>query len=99
VRAPPMRLAIGVVAHHHAGGIARQALRRSRGNVRAALEDRLARRIGVRQHRGIDVNHDLIPLTRRTRIDAPVQGRLGDERERVRLLLPERRSVESSARG
>jgi len=55
--------------------------------VRAALEDRLARRIGVRQHRGIDVDHDLIPLARRTRIDSPVQGRLGDERERVRLLL------------
>src|SRR5882724_974532 len=35
-------LAIGVVAHHHAGRIARQALRRSRGNVRAALEDGLA---------------------------------------------------------
>src|SRR3989442_545385 len=55
-------LAIGVVAHHHAGRIARQALRRSRGNVRATLEDRLATRIGVRQHRGIDVDHDLITL-------------------------------------
>ena len=44
-----------VVSHHHPGRVTRQALGRFRGNVRTVLDDRLAWRIRVRQHRGIDV--------------------------------------------
>ena len=54
-----------VVAHQHAAGITRQALRCFRGNVGAAVEHRLAGLIGVGQHRRIDVNHHLVPLARR----------------------------------
>jgi hypothetical protein len=54
----------GIVPHHHPAGVARQALRRFRGNARAVLEDGLARLIGVRQHRGIDVHHHLVTLAR-----------------------------------
>src|SRR5206468_7352704 len=56
-------------------------------NIRAALEHGLARRLGVYQHRGVDVDHDLIALAWSPRIDSPVEGCLGDQRERVRLLL------------
>src|SRR5437773_1596191 len=79
--------AICVVAHHDPARIAREALRRFRRNIRAALEHGLARRLGVYQHRGVDVDHDLIALAWSPRIDSPVEGCLGDQRERVRLLL------------
>jgi hypothetical protein len=65
------------VPHHHAAGIARQTLGRSRRNARAAFEHRLARCVGIGQHLGIDVNDDLVPLARRARIDPMVQSRLG----------------------
>jgi hypothetical protein len=47
--------AICIVSHRHAAGVARQALRRFRGNARAALEHRLARRLGICQHLRVDV--------------------------------------------
>ena len=81
------------MAHDDTTRIARQALRRFRGNVRAVLDDRLPGRIGIREHRRIDVDHDLIAFTRRPWIDSVVQGRLGDECERVRFLLLDRRPV------
>jgi len=43
--------AIRVVSHHHPARVARQALRRLRGNARAVLEDGLPRLLRVRQHR------------------------------------------------
>jgi len=52
---------VRVVAHHHPAGVARQAPRRFRGNVRPVLEDRLAGLLRVREHRGIDVDHHLVP--------------------------------------
>jgi hypothetical protein len=79
------------VAHDHAARIARKALGRSRGNVHAILEDRLTRRIGIREYRGFDVDHDLVALSGSAGIDSVVQGRFGDERERVGLLLLHRR--------
>jgi hypothetical protein len=71
-----------VVAHHHTAGVARQALRRSRGNARAILEDR-----------GIDVDHHLVALARGAGVDAVVEGRLREQRQRIGLLLDHRRRV------
>jgi hypothetical protein len=48
---------VGVVPHDHAAGVARQALRRFRGNAHAVLEDGLAGLIRIGQHLGVDV-HD-----------------------------------------
>jgi hypothetical protein len=84
---------IGVVPHHHAAGVARQALGRSSWNARAVLEDGLARRIGVRQDLGLDVDHDLVALARGAGIEAVVQGGLGQQRQSVGLLLLHRRRV------
>jgi len=55
--------------------------------VCSVLEDRLARCIRVREDRGIDVNHDLVPLVRCAGIHAAVKRRLRDEGQRVGLLL------------
>src|SRR5438477_7097342 len=53
---------VSIVAHHHAARIARQPLGRLRRNLSAALDDRLPERVGVCQHRRVDVDHDLIPF-------------------------------------
>ena len=79
---------VGVVPHDHAGGVAGEALRRSRGNVLAAfLEDGLPGLGGIGQHRRIDVDDDLVALGRRAGIEALVEGDLGEEAERIGLLL------------
>ena len=79
------------MAHDHAARVARQALRRFRGNADAVLEDGLAGMIGVRQHRGVDVDDDLVALARGAGIDAVVEGRLGQQGQGVGLLLLHRR--------
>src|SRR6266540_2518943 len=58
-----------------------------RKNTRAVLEGGLAGCIRVRQHRSVDMDHDLISLARRAGIDAVVQGRLGEQSEGISLLL------------
>jgi len=85
--------AVPAVSHHHPAGVARQALRRSRGNARPVLQDRLARRLGVRQHLGIDVDHYLVALARRAGVDAVMESRLRQQRQRVRLLPLHRRRI------
>ena len=79
--------AIGIVSHDHTARVARQPLGRFRGNVRAALEDRLAGRVGVGQHGRIDVDDHLIALAGSAGIDAVVEGRLREQRQGVGLLL------------
>ncbi len=79
------------MSHHHAARVARQAPGRFRGNARAIFEDGLARLIGIRESRGIDVDDDLIALSRSAGIDAVVEGRLREQRQRVRLPLRHRR--------
>ena len=59
--------------------------------MRAVLEDRLSRRLRIGQHRRVDVDDDLVPLARRAGIDPVVQGRLGEQAQRVRQLLGQRR--------
>jgi hypothetical protein len=81
------------VPHHHPAGVAGQALGRSSWNAHPVLEDRLARLIGVRQHLGIDVDHDLVTLARGAGIEVVVQGGLREQRQRVGLLLLQRRRV------
>jgi hypothetical protein len=76
-----------VVAHHDPTRVARQAPGRFRGNVRTVLEGGLAGPIGIPEDRRVDVDHHLISLARGARIDAVVEGRLREERQRVRLLL------------
>ena len=82
-----------VVAHHHPARIARQPLRRSRGNARPVLEDGLAGLIRVREHGGVYVDHDLIPLARRAGIELVAEGGLGEQCQRIRLLLGHRRAL------
>jgi hypothetical protein len=81
------------VPHDHPRGIARQALGRLSWNAEAVLEDRLPRLVGVHQHRSVDMNHHLVALARGTRLDAVVEGSLGDQLQRVGLLLLHRRRV------
>ena len=76
-----------IMAHDHAAGVARQALGRFRGNAHAVLEDGLAGLIGVGEHRGINMHHDLVPLSRGARIEAVMQRRLREQGQRIRLLL------------
>src|SRR5256886_16811648 len=61
---------IETVLHHHPAGLARQAPGRFRGNVCAILEDGLAGLVGIRESRGIDVDHHLVALCRGAGIDA-----------------------------
>ena len=85
--------AVGIVTHHHTPRVAREALRRFRGNARTVFEDGLARVIGIRQDVGVDVDHHLIAFARRTRIDLLMQRGLRKQREGVGLLLRHRRRV------
>jgi len=50
-------------------------------------------RIGVCKNLGIDVDDDLVALARSAGIDAVVERRLGEQRQRVGLLLLHRRWV------
>ncbi len=61
-----------------------------RGNVRAALEHGLAGRLRVLQHGGVDVDDDLVTLARRAGVETVVERGLGEQRQRVRLLLSRR---------
>ncbi len=69
------------------------ALGRSRGNARAVLEDGLARRIGIRQDLGVDVDDHLVALARGAGIHPVMQCRLREQGEGIRLLLDHRRRV------
>jgi hypothetical protein len=89
---------IRVVPHHHASRVARQALRRFRGNVRAVLEHRLARRIAIGEHRRVDIDDDLVAFSRRTGIELEVKRRFSNEHQRVgQLLGPGRRIGDDTA--
>ena len=81
-------LAIRGVPHHHAARVARQAPGRFRGNVRAVLEDGLAGRVRVREHRGLDMDDHLVPLPRGAGIDPVMEGRLREQGQRVRASGP-----------
>ena len=74
--------AIGIVSHDHTARVARQPLGRFRGNVCAALEDRLAGRVGVGQHGRIDVDDHLIALAGSAGIDQLKQA-IHDEIQRA----------------
>ena len=73
--------------HDDPSRVAGQTPGRFCGNVCPVREDRLARSVRVRQHRGIDVDHDLVPLPGCSGIDPMMERRFGDESQRVRLLL------------
>src|SRR5437016_8361324 len=90
--------AVRVVSHHHPARVARDAPRRFRGNARAVFEERLAGLIGVGKDRRIDVDDDLVALSRRAGIEAVVQGGLGEQRQSVGLLLGHRRGLRGSVR-
>jgi hypothetical protein len=84
---------VRIVPHHHPARIARQPLRRLGRDAGAALEHRLARGPGVLKDGGVDMDDHLVPLARRPGVEAPVQRRLGQQRQRVRLLLAEGRRL------
>jgi hypothetical protein len=69
--------AVLIVPHHHATRVAGQALGRFRGNACAIFDDGLAGPIGILQDGGVDVDHHLIVLGRRARVDAVVERGLG----------------------
>jgi hypothetical protein len=77
------QLAVGVTTHDHPAGVAGQTLGRSSWNAYAVFEHRLPRRFGVRQHRGIHVDHDLVALAGRAGIDPVMERGLGEECERI----------------
>ena len=79
-----------IMAHHHPAGVARQAPGRFRGNACAVFQDRLARLIQIGQHLGVDVDHHLVALARGAGIESLVEGGLGEEGQRVGLLLGQR---------
>src|SRR5512144_340400 len=56
--------ALRIVPHHHPARIAREAPRRSRGNVAHLLQLGLAGGLRVRQHGGVDVDDHLETLAR-----------------------------------
>ena len=64
-----------VVTHHHDARVAREAPRRFRGNARAVGEYRLPSMIRIIQHRGIHMNHHLIPLSGRAGIESLMECR------------------------
>ena len=82
-----------VVPHHHAARVARQALRRFRGNARAVLEHGLAGLIRIGERRCVDMDHDLVALARRAGIEPVGEGRLRDQGQRVGLLLRHGRAL------
>ena len=87
-----------VVPHHHPARVARQALRRFRRNARPVLEHGLAGLLRIGEHRGIDMDHDLVALARRAGIEPVVEGRLREQGQRVRLLLGHRRALRGGIR-
>ena len=89
--------AILVVSHHHPAGVAGEALRRSRGNVAHLFELGLAESLRIRQHGGVDVNHDLVALARRPGVELMVQGGLGEQGQGIGLLLHPGRSIDGLA--
>jgi hypothetical protein len=77
--------------HDDAAGIACQASRRFRGNVFAIRESRLPRHLWIGERRSVDMNDDLIPLARSSRIDTVMEGGLREQRQGIGRLLLERR--------
>src|SRR5262245_41091735 len=87
-------LTVVIMAHDHPTGVTGQALGRSRGNARALFEDGLAGRLGIGEHGSVDVNHHLVALAGGAGLDAVVKRALGDENQRVGILLLEGRALE-----
>jgi hypothetical protein len=79
--------AVRSVLHDDPARVARQTPGRFRGNARAVFEEGLARRLGVGQHRRVDVDDHLVPLAGGAGIEAMVEGRLGEQGQGVGLLL------------
>ena len=80
-------LPIRVVPHHHPARVTRQPLRRSRGNVAPLFQHGLAGLLRIRQHRGVHMHHHLVALPRGPGVELVMQRRLGQQGQRVRLLL------------
>ncbi len=89
---------VRIVTHHDPARVACQASGRLRGDVRATLEHGLARRLWIGEHRDVDVNDDLIALARRAGIETVMEGALGEEDQRVRLLLGHGRRFRGNVR-
>ena len=85
--------------HHHPTRVTAQALGRFRGNACAIFDDGLAGLIGILEHRAVDMDHHLVVLGRRARVDAVVERGLGEELQRVGLLLSHRRRFRGNVRG
>jgi hypothetical protein len=78
---------VGIVPHHHPARVTREASGRFRGNVAGLFQYGLAGLRRIRQHRGVHVHHHVVPLARRAGIQLVMQRRLGEQGQRVRLLL------------
>ena len=89
-----------VVAHDHPARVAGQAPRRFRGNVAPFFQRGLAGLRRIREHRRVDVDHDLVALARDARVDRVMERRLREQGQRVGLLLgPGRRRQGGIGRG
>ena len=68
-----------VVLHYHPRRVACEPLRRFCRNARAVLEDGLSGLFRVGQHRGIDMNDDLVSLGGSAGVEPMVQRRLREQ--------------------
>src|SRR5687767_9007691 len=89
-RADLNEVAVGVLSHHDAAGIAGEALGRFRGNARALFEDGLAGMVGVCEDGRVDMDDDLVTLTGSARVDSVMERSLGEEGKGVGLKLRHR---------
>ena len=64
---------VRIMLHHHPTRVTSQALGRFRGNACAIFDDGLAGLIGILEHDFVDMDHHLVVLGRRARIDAVVE--------------------------
>ena len=64
--------AVSVVGHEHATGVARHASGSFRRNMVAVFQHRLPRLVGIGEHGRVDVDHHLIALARRARVEIVV---------------------------
>ena len=77
------------MAHDDAACVAGEPPGRFRGNVLAVFEGRLAGLIRVHEHWRVDVDDNLVAVTRRTGVEIVVQRGFRDHGQRVGLLLTE----------
>jgi len=90
---------VRIVLHHDPTRVTSEALGRFGGNACAIFDDGLAGLIGILEHDAVDMDHHLVVLGGRARIDAVMERGLGQQLQGVGLLLSHRRRFRGNVRG